>query len=258
MPPTLQSAAAVGRLRRPARGSDVARVPGEAYRLCSERLARPSLPDMKQRVLLVDDHRLFQQALRLLLEHRLGLTVAAEAQTGAEALAHVEREAFDLILMDVHLPDANGIDISRRILEHRKDAKIIVLSSDADPLRVDEALLAGVLGYVLKVNATEELQRAVTAVAAGTRYLSPEANAALLAGYRRVREAPPTTAPLSPREREVVRLIAAGQRTKEIAANLGIGVKSAETYRRRVMQKLGLFSVAELTRYALREGLASE
>ena len=210
---------------------------------------------MSQRILLVDDHQMFQQALRLLLEQQLGLKVAAEAQTGAEALAHVEREAFDLILMDVHLPDANGIDISRRILERRSDARIIVLSSDADPLRVDEALLAGVMGYVLKTNAPAELQRAIESVGAGTRYLSPEANAALLAGYRRLREAPPATAPLSPREREVVRLIATGQRTKEIAATLGIGVKSAETYRRRVMHKLGLFSVAELTRYAMQEGL---
>ncbi len=210
---------------------------------------------MPSRVLLVDDHRLFQQSLRLLLEHQLGLIVAAEAQTGAEALAHVVREAFDLILMDVHLPDANGIDISRRILEKRRDARIIVLSSDADPLRVDDALLAGVMGYVLKLNAVEELQQAIAAVGAGTRYLSPEANAALLAGYRQLREAPPAAPPLSPREREVVRLMAAGQRTKEIAAALGISVKSAETYRRRLMQKLGLFSVAEITRYAVREGI---
>jgi DNA-binding NarL/FixJ family response regulator len=216
----------------------------------------PASPMIKS-VLLVDDHRMFHQALRLLLEHQLGLTVTATAESGADALAHVERTAFDLILMDVLLPDTNGIDVSRRILELRPDARIIVLSSDADPLRIDEALLAGVMGYVLKINATDELRRALASVAAGHRYLSPEANAALLAGYRRLRETPATTPPLSPREREVVRLIATGQRTKEIAATLGIGVKSAETYRRRVMQKLGLFSVAELTRYALREGLAS-
>ncbi len=211
---------------------------------------------MGKSVLLVDDHRLFQQSLRLLIEQQMGLTVTAEAKTGAEALAHVEREAFDFILMDVHLPDANGIEISRRILEIRREARIIVLSTDSDPLRVDDALLAGVMGYVLKSNAVEELQRAITAVEAGTRYLSPEANAALLAGYRRLREAPVNALPLSPREREVVRLIATGQRTKEIADTLGIGIKSAETYRRRLMQKLGLFSVAEITRYAVREGLA--
>lgn len=216
----------------------------------------PVSPMIKS-VLLVDDHRMFHQALRLLLEHQLHLTVAATAESGAEALAHVGNSAFDLILMDVHLPDTNGIDVSRRILELRPDARIIVLSSDADPLRVDEALLAGVMGYLLKINATDELRAAIESVAAGTRYLSPQANAALLAGYRRLRETPATTPPLSPREREVVRLIASGQRTKEIAATLGIGVKSAETYRRRVMQKLGLFSVAELTRYALREGLAT-
>lgn len=213
---------------------------------------------MPKRVLLVDDHRMFQQGLRLVLEYQLGMTVAAQAQTGAEALAHVEREPFDFILMDVHLPDATGIDISRRILELRRDARIIVLSADADPLRIDDALLAGVMGYVLKSNAPDELGRALETVANGARYLSPEANEALLAGYRRVRESPLTLPPLSPREREVVRLMAEGRRTKEVAAALGIGVKSVETYRRRVMQKLGLFSVAEITRYAMREGLVPE
>lgn len=213
---------------------------------------------MGKRILLVDDHRLFQQGLRLVLERQPGLIVAAEAQTGAGALALVEREEFDIILMDVNLPDNNGIEISRRILEMRRDARIIILSTDADPSRVDDALLAGVMGYVLKVNASEELHRAIEAAAIGQRYLSPEANAALLAGYRRLREAPVDTPPLSPREREVIRLIAAGHRTKEIAATLNIGVKSAETYRRRLMKKLGLFSVAEITRYAVREGLAPE
>ncbi len=205
---------------------------------------------------MVDDQRLFQQGLRLVLEQQLGLEVVAEAQTGAGALEHVDREAFDLILMDVHLPDANGIDISRRVLERRPEARIIVLSSDPDPLRIDEALLAGVLGYVLKINAVDELGRAIAAVAEGKRYLSPEANEALLTGYARLRESPNAVVPLSPREREVLRLIAAGERTKEIADKLGISVKSAETYRRRLMQKLGLYSVAELTRHAIREGLA--
>ena len=211
---------------------------------------------MIRRLLIVDDQRLFQQGLRLVLEQQLGLQVAAEAQDGAGALAHVEREEFDLILMDVHLPDANGIDISRRILERRPEARIIVLSSDPDPLRIDEALLAGVLGYVLKINAADELGRAIAAVGEGRRYLSPEANDALLTGYARLREAGQPALPLSAREREVLRLIAAGERTKAIADKLGIGVKSAETYRRRLMQKLGLYSVAELTRHAVRDGLA--
>lgn len=211
---------------------------------------------MKMRVLTVDDHVIFQQALSLVLEHRMGLPVTAAATTGAEALSLVENSSFDLILMDVHLPDANGIDISRTILQHHPEAKIIILSSEADPRCVDEALLAGILGYVLKTNAIAELQQAITAVAGGTRYLSPEANAALLVSYQRLREIPASTAPLSSREREVVQLIASGQRTKEIAATLGIGVKSVETYRHRTMQKLSIFSIAELTRYALRVGLA--
>lgn len=153
----------------------------------------------------------FLQALHLLLEQQLGLTVAAEARTGAEALAHVERDDFDLILMDVHLPDANGIEISRRILDHRKDAKIIILTADADPHRIDEALLTGVLGYVLKINTTEELQHAIIAVSAKTRYLSPEANAALLAGYPGLCKPRPTSSkPLSTHEHEAICVNAAG------------------------------------------------
>lgn len=241
----------------------------------SRRRRRPSLPpafpllrvstrrdqharQMIRRVLLVDDHRMFQQGLRLMLEQQLGLTVAAAAASGAEALEQVDRTAFDLVLMDVHLPDASGIEVSRQILARRPTQKIIVLSSDSSPRQIDEALLAGVAGYVLKTNAGDELERAIAAVAAGNPYLSPEANAALLAGYRQLRETPHCAPALSPREREVIRLIAAGQRTKEIADALGIGVKSAETYRHRLMQKLGLYSVAELTRYAVREGLAPE
>lgn len=208
---------------------------------------------MIRRILIVDDHRLFQQGLRLVLEQQLGRSVAAEAQTGEQALALAAREPFDLILMDVHLPDADGIDVSRRILERRPETRIVMLSSDADPRRIDEALRAGALGYVLKVNAAEELQRAIAAAEEGRRYLSPEADRALLAGCAR-----PEPVALSPRERDVLRLIATGARTREIAAALGIGVKSAETYRARLMRKLGMFSVAELTRHALREGLAAE
>jgi DNA-binding NarL/FixJ family response regulator len=210
-----------------------------------------------RRILLVDDHRMFGQGLRLVLEKQRGMSVM-EVQTGAQALEAVAAEAFDAILMDVNLPDSNGIEVSRRILELRRDARIIVLSTDASPMRVDDALLAGVMGYVLKVNPTEELFRAIESALQGQRYLSPEANAALLSGYRRLREAPVATPPLSPRERDVVRLIAQGKRTKEIAAELNIGVKSAETYRARVMAKLNLSSVAEITKYAIREGLAGD
>ena len=209
-------------------------------------------------VLIVDDHRMFQQGLKLLLQHKLGLTAVDEAQTAAEALEKTRGSTYELILMDLHLPDGNGIEVSRRILAENGATRIIMLSSDAAPARIDDALLAGVCGYVLKVNAPEELERAIAAARAGQRYLSPEANAALLDCYQRIRQSTPSTPPLSPREREVVRLIAAGRRTKEIADALGISVKSAETYRRRLMQKLGLFSVAELTRYALREKLVEE
>ncbi len=209
------------------------------------------------RVLLIDDEAIFQEGLEMVLENRLGLEVAGKARTEKEALAKAKELEADLILLDVHLGNENGIHIARRLLEKRPEEKIIMLSSDVDPLRIDEALMVGVMGYVFKKNLVEELKTAIETVLDGSRYLCSEGNDSLLKSYRRLRDpqAGPSLVGLSPREREVLRMLAEGLLTKEIADRLGVSVKSAETYRSRLMKKLQLFTVAELARFALREGL---
>lgn len=209
------------------------------------------------RILLIDDHRLMRDGLRALLARHHEFRVTGEAGDGASALRAVRSQRFDLVLLDVHLPDMNGIEVARRILAVFPEIKVVVLSSDHGHACVHEALLAGVSGYILKDNATDELVRALHTVVAGQLYLCPEVSTDIVATYRSglmPNVAPPQPI-LSERELQVLKLLADGLRTKEIADNLGIGAKSVETYRARLMEKLKLGSVAELTRYAVREGL---
>ena len=209
------------------------------------------------RILLVDDHRILRDGLRALLAHHHEFRVIGEAGDGASALRAVRSQPPDLVLLDVDLPDMSGIEVARRILAVFPEIKVVVLSSDHSHDCVHEALLAGVSGYVLKDNATDELVRALHSVAAGQLYLCPEVSTDIVASYRSgllPNVAPPQPL-LSERELQVLKLLADGLRTKEIADNLGIGVKSVETYRARLMEKLKLGSVAELTRYAVREGI---
>jgi DNA-binding NarL/FixJ family response regulator len=209
------------------------------------------------RILLVDDHRILRDGLRALLARHHEFRVIGEAGDGASTLRAVRSQPPDLVLLDVHLPDMSGIEVARRILAVFPEIKVVVLSSDHSHDCVHEALLAGVSGYVLKDNATDELVRALHAVAAGQLYLCPEVSTDIVASYRNgllPNVAPPQPL-LSERELQVLKLLADGLRTKEIADNLGIGAKSVETYRARLMGKLKLGSVAELTRYAVREGI---
>jgi two-component system NarL family response regulator len=209
------------------------------------------------RILLVDDHRMLREGLRALLSRETGYSVVAEAGDGDGALKAVRRDPPDLIVLDVHLPDMSGIEVARRILAVFPEVKVIMLSSDHSHNCVHEALLAGVSGYVLKENAAEELLRAIHTVVLGQLYLCPEVGTEIIASYRRgqLPDLAPPTPQLSAREREVLKLLADGLRTKEIADQLGVSTKTAETYRHRLMEKLQLPSVAELTRYAIREGI---
>ena len=209
------------------------------------------------RILLIDDHRLLRDGLRALLARHHEFRVTGEAGDGASALRAVRSQPFDIVLLDVHLPDMNGIEVARRILAVFPEIKVIVLSSDHSHDCVHEALLAGVSGYILKDNATDDLLRALHTVVAGQLYLCPEVSTDIVASYRSgllPNVAPPQPI-LSERELQVLKLLADGLRSKEIADNLGIGAKSVETYRARLMEKLKLGSVAELTRYAVREGI---
>lgn len=199
---------------------------------------------------------MFRGGLRSLLQSRYPDAELAEAGDGAAAIRCAEEFKPDLIILDIHLPDQSGIAVAREVMAHVPSAKVIILSAEPDLRYVKEALKAGALGYLLKTNAPEELPVAMNAVLAGKLYLCSEANAAVLEDYRQVlttpRDAPP---PLSAREIEVLRAVAEGLRVKEIAARLEVGVKTVETYRRRLMKKLELQSTAELVRYALREGI---
>jgi DNA-binding NarL/FixJ family response regulator len=212
---------------------------------------------MSLRTLLVDDHRMMRTGLRLLIEQSGHIQVAGEASNGATALELARSLLPDLVVMDVHLPDANGIEVARQILSEFPLMKVIVLSADARMEWVDEALWAGVCAYLLKESAEDELAQAIEAILEGKLYLCPEINSLLLRNYRQSLQAkePGNKQELSARERDVLRMIADGLRIKEIAVRLGVEPGTVETYRRRLVRKLGFSSNAELTRHAIRQGL---
>lgn len=211
------------------------------------------------KIFLVDDHRLFRAGLRALIEQMPHFKVVGEASTAAQAFTLVSSTRPDVVVMDIHLPDGNGIAVSRHLLKENPDIRILALSSDPSAALVHEAMLAGIGGYLLKENTTDELVRAIQAVLARKVYLCPEVSTAIMDNYRQHYGAAPSPAPtkptLSDREIAMLRYIAEGLRNKEIAEQLGLTVKSAETYRQRLMQKLQLDSTAALTRYAIREGV---
>lgn len=214
---------------------------------------------MEVKLLLVDDHPLMRQGVRQEVARQAHLTLVGEASTGAQALKLAGELTPDLALMDVHLPDLNGLEVTRRLLKVLPAVKVLIFSSDADRALVDEAIEAGACGFLWKSSALEELTRAIDLVMEGRLYLSPEVSAGILEDYRRrlVAEPAPSKPVLSERETQLLRLIAAGRRNKEIAAQLALSVKSIEAGRSRLMAKLGCASAADLVRYAVREGMAA-
>ena len=197
--------------------------------------------------------------LRLIVEKAPGLAVVGEASDGASALRLAESAHPDVVVADVHLPDCDGIDLAARIIEQRPVTKVIFLSADADFSLVRRALSAGGGGYLLKGNAPQDVIRAIEAVAKGGVYLCPEVAAALVEDYQNCVGGAHAEqgAKISEREEAVLRLVAEGLRNKEIADRLGVGIKSVETYRKRLLKKLGYSSTAELVRHAVREGLVA-
>jgi DNA-binding NarL/FixJ family response regulator len=210
------------------------------------------------KLLLVDDHAMLRRGLRETLSRQPSLTLVGEAWSGAMALQLVKELKPDLILMDVHLPDTDGIAASRQILKDHPGIKIIIFSSDTVRTLVDEALQAGVCGYLSKTGSVEELMLAIDTVTSGNLYLSPEISGDILKDYQKglLGEKQDSKPLLSDRDKHLLRLIAEGHRNKEISAELDIGIKSVEAYRSRLMKKLSCASSAELIRYAVREGIA--
>jgi len=206
------------------------------------------------RILIVDDHAVVRAGLRLLLEAEDDLEPVGEAGTARDAVFQARTLKPDVILMDVVMPDESGLDVVPTLLHERPETKILVLSMQDDPQYVRQAFAAGASGYVLKEAADVEVVAAIREVARGGRYVHPELGARLVSAEtderRRAEEDP-----LSDREREVLRLLALGHTNQEIAKQLFISVRTAETHRAHIMQKLRLSSRAELVRHALAQGL---
>ena len=207
------------------------------------------------RVVLADDHQIVREGLRLILNRHEDIQVVAEAQNGRTAVELARQTQPDIVVMDIAMADLNGIEATRQILHENPAVKVVGLSAYADRRYVLGMIEAGASGYVLKANAGEELVRAIRAAMVGTRYLTPEVAEAAAAGLPG-KDGHKTPHPgLSPRESEVLQLLAEGKSSKEIAAMLHISVRTADTHRRNIVRKLNLHSVAELTKYAIREGL---
>lgn len=214
---------------------------------------------MKTRILLADDHEILRAGLRSLLDQRDDVEVVGEARTGREALQMALEMNPDVIVMDIGMPDLNGIEATRQIKQELPDVKVIALSMHADRRFVTGMLGAGASAYVLKAAALEELLDALQAVKEFRLYTSPKITDLVVQDYVRKLSTPVTEdgSPLTPREREVLQLIAEGHSTKEISSKLTVSVNTVDTHRRRIMEKLDIHAVAELVKYALREGLTS-
>jgi DNA-binding NarL/FixJ family response regulator len=207
---------------------------------------------MTHRILLVDDHAVLREALRALLE-AAGFEVIGEAGNGRDAVRLAGELRPEVAVIDVAMPGLNGIDATRAILRESPATRVVVLTVHAEDAYLTEALQAGARGYVLKSQASADLIRAIEEVLQGAMYLSPGVSSTLVEAFLAGRPLPPD--PLTPREREVLQLIAEGLSTKEIGAVLGVSTKTAETHRSRLMAKLGIHHIAGLVRYAVRRGL---
>lgn len=207
---------------------------------------------MPTRVVLGDDHALVRQGLRSLLE-REKFQVVAEASDGQEVVRHVETLGPDVAVIDISMPTLNGIDAARELARCCPKTKTILLTQHEEEQYIHEALQAGVRGYVLKSQAASDLVHAIQQVCRGGFYLSPGVSQAVVQAYRSKSDKP--SDPLSGRERQVLQLIAEGRSTKDVASLLGISVKTAESHRSRLMQKLDIHETASLVRYAVRRGL---
>jgi DNA-binding NarL/FixJ family response regulator len=210
------------------------------------------------RVLLADDHKLFRAGIRALLQSIGNVDVVGEAGDGREALRLVAANHPDIVLMDIVMPNLNGLDAAARIGRAFPRTRVIMLSMNADEDSVLKAVRVGALGYLVKTADPVELEMAIRAVARGERFLSSAvADHVVATCLKRVDLEQSSLQRLSPRQREVLQLVAEGHSSKEIAATLDISVKTAESHRGELMKSLNIHDIASLTRYAIREGLVS-
>ena len=210
------------------------------------------------RLLLADDHKLFRAGIRMLLQKQGNIEIVAEAADGREALRLIAVHRPDVALMDIMMPNLNGLDAAARIARAFPRTRVVMLSMNADEDSVLKALRSGAAGYLVKSADPAELELAIQAVARGERFLSSAVSEHVVATcLKRIDEEQTSLERLTPRQREVLQLIAEGHTTKEIARKLELGVKTAEAYRGELMKALDIHDIATLTRYAIRTGLVS-
>jgi len=214
------------------------------------------------RILIADDHKIVCDGLKALLEAQPEMEIVAQAANGREAVKLANRQKPDMVIMDVAMPDLNGLEAVRQILSAHPHIKVIALSMHSDRRYVTGMLSAGASGYILKHCAFEELVQAIHIVRSNQVYLSPAIAGIVVkelaqAKTSRARQSPTAAQSLTSREREVLQLISEGHSARDIAQRLHLSVKTIETHRRQMMEKLGIHSVADLTKFAIREGLTS-
>lgn len=214
---------------------------------------------MSVKIILADDHKMMREGLSSLLNKQPEITIVGQAVNGREAVHLAESLDPDIVLMDVSMPDLNGIDATRQIMSRAPQTKVIALSMHGDRQFVAEMFRAGVSGYLLKDSAFEELTSAIRTVVRDETYIAPG-----ITGFNieectsnSASDEPLVTPRLTDREREVLQMLAEGKGTKEIAADLYLSAKTVETHRQHLMDKLEMYTVAELTKYAIREGLTT-
>ncbi|MBV8867250.1 MAG: response regulator transcription factor [Acidobacteriaceae bacterium] len=206
------------------------------------------------RILLADDHTIVRQGLKLILSSQSDFEVIGEAANGREVVELAEKLRPDIVLLDVAMPELNGIEATRRMMEQNGRIRILVLSMHKESVYVREILKAGARGYLLKDVIDTELLNAVRSVARGDGYVSPAVSGALLSDYRQNVTDPADL--LTNREREVLQLIAEGKTNKEVATKLNLSVYTVDSHRGKIMEKLNLHSTGELVRFAIKHGLA--
>jgi DNA-binding NarL/FixJ family response regulator len=213
------------------------------------------------RVILADDHKLVRAGLRSLLQSFDDVQVLAECSDGHETLAKVEQLGPDVLMLDITMPGLNGLEVARRLARTASSTRVLVLSMHASPEYVAQALRAGVAGYLIKDSAVDELRVALDALAAGRPYLSPAISQTVLYGFLHADKAPADASAelhrLTARQREILQLVAEGYSTRDIASRLHLSVKTVESHRSQLMERLDIHDVPGLVRFAIRVGLVS-
>lgn len=212
----------------------------------------PPTQTRKIRILLTDDHAVVRQGFKLILNQQPDLEVIGEAGSAVEALRAIGDLKPDLVIMDIGMPEVNGVEAMRRIEENYPGTKVLILSMHKDAVYVREALRAGAKGYLLKESIDQDLLRAVRAVATGAAFLSPEVSGTVLQEIRQLQDPLDT---LTARERQILQMLAEGKVAKEVATELDVSIYTVDAHRGRIMKKLGLRSSTELVRFAMRKGI---